>query len=119
MALNTSTNSFSVRPQGGDNKRRESGSQTDDMNKPIKVNHANNEDNGSDAAWTDGDDNEIEFVEEHMRNRSGDIEMKSEVQKVTEKGTKNMNKIDKDISVDEPSYRDVLKHFRWDNRSLQ
>ncbi|KAJ3886607.1 peptidase family C78-domain-containing protein [Lentinula edodes] len=99
VALNTSTNSFSVRPQGGDNKRRESGSQTDDMNKPIKANHANNEDNGSDAAWTDGDDNEIEFV--------------------TEKGTKNTNKVDKDISVNEPSYRDVLKHFRWDTRLLQ
>ncbi|KAJ3908714.1 peptidase family C78-domain-containing protein [Lentinula edodes] len=119
VALNTSTNSFSVRSQGSDNKRRESISQTDDMNKPIKVNHANSEDNGSDAAWTDGDDNEIEFVEERMQNRSGDIEMKSEVQKVTEKGTKNTNKIDKDISVNEPSYRDVLKHFRWDTRLLQ
>ncbi|KAJ3815746.1 peptidase family C78-domain-containing protein [Lentinula lateritia] len=118
LALNTSTKSFSVRSrsQGSGNECRESISQTDDTNKSTKVNHANSDNNGSDAAWTDGDDNETEFVDECMRDTSGGIEIISEV---TEKRTKNMNKVDKDISVDEPSYSDVLKHFRWDTRSLQ
>ncbi|KAJ4488410.1 peptidase family C78-domain-containing protein, partial [Lentinula aciculospora] len=86
-----------------------SASQTDATNK--RTIHANNDDNGSDAAWTDGDDVEIQFIGE----RKQDDKLIGEVRKEKD----NTIKADKNVSVDEPSYSDVLKHFRWENRLLQ
>ncbi|KAJ3741886.1 hypothetical protein DFH05DRAFT_257771 [Lentinula detonsa] len=75
----------------------------------MKMVHVDENENVSDTAWND-EVEEIQFIEKRERD---DIEFIG----AGRKG--NASKVDKDIPLDEPSYSDVLKHFRWENRSLQ
>lgn len=87
-------------------------------NKRLKVKHDKGNNNDSDIAWTDADDDEVEFVGEHIQDDSDEIEFVGEVRR--EKGTRTVPpKVEKIIPVDEPSFNDVLKHFRWENRSFK
>ncbi|KAJ3984194.1 peptidase family C78-domain-containing protein [Lentinula detonsa] len=92
-----------------ENEGASSSAPIDTTNQRMKMVHVDENENVSDTAWND-EVEEIQFIEKRERD---DIEFIG----VGRKG--NASKVDKDIPLDEPSYSDVLKHFRWENRSLQ
>lgn len=71
----------------------------DSAKKRIKVNHTNKNENDNEV------DDEVEFVDEHIQDVSAESEF-------VRPSKENVLKV-------EPSFNDVLKHFRWENRSLK
>ena len=84
--------------------------------KRVKTNHLEANDDDNNAIWTD-DEDEIEIVGERIRMGSDDIEVIGEVRHT--KKDQSSPKADRPTPLDEPPYVDVLKYFRWENRSFK
>ncbi|KAF9072965.1 peptidase family C78-domain-containing protein [Rhodocollybia butyracea] len=68
-------------------------------------------DDGSEVIWVDDEDNEIEFVGQRtLRDEQGEVKFVGQVS--------HKKDSEPTVPVDEPSYNDVLKHFRWEIRTF-
>lgn len=86
----------------------------DSTNKRFKIN-GKEKDDDSEVMWGGDEDDEIEFVGQRTRDEPDEVELAGKVAQKKDSEAK----VHKVIAVDEPSYNDVLKHFRWENRSFK
>ncbi|KIK63690.1 hypothetical protein GYMLUDRAFT_40754 [Collybiopsis luxurians FD-317 M1] len=118
VALSTfsSANSSSSSSNPNRGNKRPSSTTPSHHDKRVKTDHLEADNDDNNATWTD-DEDEIEIVGERIRMGSDVIEVIGEVRHT--KKDQSSPKADKSTPLDEPPYADVLKYFRWENRSFK